>query len=276
MNRNIVVLGLVLCLVTIEYFAVDFMGPPTAGLKKGQWDVGFNYMHSEGDITVENIGNVTILGVSVPAPAWLGAVKIPLNDAKSNRYYAKFGYGLEDWWEIDFSLGGGSLDASNSEFDIDFSGSTNFAAALGTKITFAEEDNLSWGCLFQVSWLNSEDSSSDIVDLSGFGLGAAETVKIDTDIDLTEIQIAIGPTLKMEGWSLYGGGFFYFLDGDGDMDVEVVGVGKGSASGDLDHDSIFGGYIGSQFEVAENTLLTVEYSFTGEGWGIGTGITWKF
>ena len=55
--------------------AIDFMGPPTADLKEGQWKVGYTYHYSENDLLLEDVK--------------IDAVKITRN-------YATFNYGLVD------------------------------------------------------------------------------------------------------------------------------------------------------------------------------------
>ena len=45
--------------------------------------------------------------------------------------------------------------------------------------------------------------------------------------------------------------------------------------GDLES-SNFGGFIGAQFDLFENTSLTTEFSMTDDGWAMSAGIVWKF
>jgi hypothetical protein len=83
----------------------------------------------------------------------------------------------------------------------------------------------------------------------------------------------------MGGWKLYGGPFFYMFNGDFDLKEtnsggEVSSWWKGKA--DVEEDSSFGGYIGAKFDLSQNTAMTVEFSAISDGWGLGTGITFKF
>ncbi len=227
-----------------EAKAIDFMGPPTAELKQGQWDVGFIYSFSEMDLEVSGYG-----------------ISETLKDLKSNRYWANLGYGLEDWCELNLRLGAADAEAD----DLDFDGGADFAWGFNTKITFASDDKIDWGALFQMSWTKTDDSYN--YDLSEWGLGTSQSVEVDA----YEMQIAVGPTLKMEGWKLYGGPFVHLVEGD--LDVKIAGVTVGF---DLDEDSAFGGYVGTQIDLAESAALYVEGQFTGGGYGIGGGIVWKF
>ena len=150
---------------------------------------------------------------------------------------------------------------ANGDFE-DFDGDYGFAYGFGTKATFAKNDNVSWGALFQMGWTKSEDTYTD----TDFGFGT-----VDLEADFYEMQIAVGPTYEMQGWRIYGGPFLYFLDGD--LDFKAVGV---SGSFDLEEESQFGGYVGAEFDLAENCLLYVEGQFTSDAYTVGTGIGWKF
>ncbi len=81
-------------------------------------------------------------------------------------------------------------------------------------------------------------------------------------------------------WKLYGGPFYYYLDGDFDLDSKeyesgtLTGLCKESA--DLEADSNFGGFIGAIFPLSKSMDWTTEFSATGDGWAIGTGLGWKF
>jgi len=78
------------------------------------------------------------------------------------------------------------------------------------------------------------------------------------------MQIAVGPTWKLnDTLSIYGGPFVHLIDGD----VE---------NADLEEDSAFGGYVGAEAALADNTSLFGEIQLTGSGWAIGAGIGWKF
>ena len=241
-KRWCIIVFVLLFSLMFEAKAIDFMGPPTAGLKQGQWDVGFIYSFSEMDLEVSGYG-----------------ISDTLKNVESNRYWANLGYGLADWLEINLRLGAANAEADDLEFD----GSTDFAWGFNTKITFASDEKIDWGALFQMSWLKTDDS----YDFSAYGYSGSA----DVEVDAYEIQIALGPTLKMEGWKLYGGPFVHLVEGD--LDAKVAGVTYGF---DLEEDSAFGGYVGTQIDLAENTALNVEGQLTGGGWGIGGGIVWKF
>ncbi len=176
-----------------------------------------------------------------------------LDSVTSNMIFGNLGYGIMDDWEAFVRLGVANVDYD----DGDFSGDYGFAWGLGTKVTFLKQENLNWGALFQMTWTNSEDT-----------LGV-----VDVEVDAYEIQIAVGPTYKLsDTLSIYGGPFAHLIDGD----VEGTIAGLGSATVDLEEDSAFGGYVGAEAVLADNTSLFGEFQFTGAGWAIGTGISCKF
>ncbi|MBA7479047.1 hypothetical protein ES707_14478 [subsurface metagenome] len=232
--------------MTISLFSssalgLDPMGPPTAGLKTGQARIGFEYVYAEADI------EGTYAGISDT-----------FDDVESNRLMSNLGYGLTDDWEVFLRLG--VTDVEQDGFESDY----EFAYGFGTKVTFAKDDNLSWGALFQMGWSEVEDSVT--YNLTDFGLGI---VTVDEEVDWYEIQIAVGPTYELrEGWLIYGGALVYFLEGE----VDFAGV----ATIDLEEESQFGGYIGTQVDLDENASWFVEYQLTGDAYAVGTGISWKF
>jgi len=242
-KKLMLVMGL-LCFMGSTAFAIDFMGPPTAELKAGQWDVGFVYSTTERDLEISGFG--------------LKAT----GEVETNRYYGNIGYGLSDYLELGIKLGVADAEAEGADI-----GGLDFAWGFSTKYTFASDETLDWGALFQMSWLNTDDS--DTYDLTDYGYGAAESAKLE--LDVYEMQIAVGPTFKQEGWKLYGGPFVYLVDGD--LDITALG---GKAGFDVEEDSAFGGYVGACFDLAENTNLAIEFAGVSGGWGLGIGISWEF
>jgi opacity protein-like surface antigen len=176
--------------------------------------------------------------------------KVKIEDSsthfKTNMITANLGYGVMDDLKGFVRLGTGNAKADN------FSGDYGFAWGLGTKYTFLKQDKLDWGALFQVNWLRSDDKV------------AGETVKAKP----YDIVVAVGPNYQISnGLSIYGGPLLQWVRGK----VDAAG-----GSSDIKEKSVFGGYVGAQAELAANTSLFGEVQFTGDSWGIGTGINWKF
>ncbi len=219
MNKklSLVVVILTALALTGSALALAPMGPPTAGLKTGQFRAGVEYSYSDVDMKVEGheIDSVT-----------------------SHMIFGNLGYGIMDEWEAFARLGVADIDEGG------FSGDYGFAWGLGTKVTFLKQENLNWGALFQMTWTNSEDDG--------------------VDFDFYDMQIAVGPTWKLnDTLSIYGGPFVHLINGD----IE---------NADLEEDEAFGGYVGAEAALADNTSLFGEIQLTGAGWAIGTGIGWKF
>ena len=224
------------------------MGPPKASLEQGQFSAGVDYSFSEIDVEVSGYG-ITFVG----------------DDVESNMVFANLGYGIAPNVEAFLRLGVADAESEG------FSGDTEFAYGFGIKGTFAQEGDLVWGGLFQMSWMTSEDTGT----LVAYG----HTFTGTQEIDAYEIQIAVGPTYEMEGLSVYGGPFLHFVGGNYDVSGSVAGPivnESGSLSFDVEQESEFGGYIGAQFDINENTSCNIEYQLTGDASAIGAGIVWRF
>ncbi len=311
MNKTVVVLGLLVAVMSVSALGAGFMGPATAELKKGQWSAGYNYMYSDMDLkTGKMTGTVRghddgVLVISIPLTDYLEALeekqwKFKLKDFKTQRHYATFGYGVQDWWEVYFQLGcadvkakmqtdeyGAAGDAGDFNFDNDF------AWGWGTRITFHEQGNIRWGASVQMNWLDIssdrkaiEVDDNDEVDANGTPVITTFTDEFGVDLETYDLLIAVGPTVDMGGWKLYGGPFFYYLSGNMNLKYSSVretskdsstSAMKLKAGGDLEKaDSNFGGFIGAQFALWGNTHLTTEFSFTGDSSAFGAGVSCKF
>jgi hypothetical protein len=244
------------------------MGPPTAGLKTGQFRAGADYSYSNMDFKID----------------W-GDGFVPAKDIKMNVIAANIGYGLTDDWEGFVRLGAGNAKYRNADEEIDFSGNYEFAWGLGTKYTFLKQDKLDWGVLFQIGWLTTKDSKSG-TDSGTDNTGPyTEVWKENYKLSVYNMEIAVGPTWKAaEGLSIYGGPFLNITRGKlkddwkwtDTYEDESTNSGSGSDSADLKERSIFGGYVGAQWEFMQNASLFGEFQYVGTGWTIGTGVGWKF
>jgi hypothetical protein len=247
-RRTVAVL---LCLLfSSSVLALDRIGPPKAGLKKGQLSLGFDYSFSREDLEASG-SDVRLLYGESPQT---------IKDVESNRYYGNISLGLADYLEIFVRLG--IADADSDE--LEFNGTDKLGWGYGIKGTFYEQGNLTLGAIGQMSWISTNDAGSVSV------LGSQYDWKVDYDV--FEIQIAIGPTVDMGGWFLYGGPFYYMLQGD--IDLDISGVAKLSA--DLEEESAFGGFIGAHLPIGDKLSLGLDWAMTGDGYAIGTGLRFKF
>lgn len=176
----------------------------------------------------------------------IGGFPTETEEVESDMLLVDLGYGINDQWEGFVRLGVAKLEMDG------WDGGNEFAYGFGTKVTISEQDAITWGGLFQILWAEGDDTV--------FGE--------DAEIDAYEIQIAIGPTYDAENVRIYGGPFLHLVDGD----LEVMGIDVA----DIEQDSVFGGYVGAQFDIAENSCVSVEAQFTGDAWAISGGIGFGF
>lgn len=253
-------------------FALDPLGPPSSDIEQGQFKIGTDYSHSNMDLKLNN--GIVIEYLDGFFYGWDEAVDLTLKNFKVNRGYANLGYGIADNFEAFFRLGGSSAEFGDSiwEDSEKFDSRAEPAAGFGVKATFFEEHNLKLGGLIQANWagydgkLNAKHwASSDFV-----------------EIDITEIQFAVGVTCILSyRVSVYGGPFLHFIDGElndvySEVDTDTGGLLTSDYSWDIEQDSTFGGYLGTQMELAENCSLNIEFQHTAAANAFGASIAWRF
>jgi hypothetical protein len=284
MEKKIALFAIAFMIVIVTNSAVlalTPMGPPKAMLGQDRWDIGVEYGYQSMDLEASgkdtNIEHIPSLYITTRKG------KYEINDFKSNVILGRLGYGISDSWDAFVRLGAvdGQCDLEQTFPDSaqheykDFDGSFGLAWGFGTRATFWQDEELSWGGLFQMTWLEPDDSSISSI-ISPGNLHYSGTA----DIDIREVQIAIGPTWRIEdNVRIYGGPFLHYVDGDLDISGEIVDPGVGvemKSSGDIEEKSQFGGYVGANFDVDENTSCFIEYQLTGDTWGIGLGAARRF
>ena len=260
-----------LYLMSEQAFALNFMGPPTAELNQGQWAVGYNYAYSVQDLNKTGQDWSIIIDDIVTST---GEGQLRIEDLTVQRHYIGVNCGLIDSWEIYARIG-----FSDVEGDINWLGegiktgydfSNDFAWGWGTKITLKRSDTVAWGASLHMDWLDT--STSKTKNIPGSGL-RKDTVSIDT----YDTLLAVWPTIDMSGWKLYGGLFYYSLDGDYCFErnsFELDTIEREDAN--IKEGSDLGAFIGAVLDVADNSDLTAELSFTSDGWALGAGIAQKF
>ncbi len=262
MRLKIVFVCMVLGLLSSSALAVGFLGPSTAELNKGQWSIGYNYLYSDQDLDDSKLKYMNSEGITDQG-------ELSLENVKLQRHYGTVSYGLADWWEIYASVGVADVKTEAEEtypgelYEYSLNFDNDIAWGWGTRITFLKGDSMSWGAAVQMNWLDTswDEKGSDWKD--------------EVDIDCYDLFITVGPTFDMGGWKLYCGPFYYYLDGDIDYKYSEPGYWS-KTEGDVEADANFGGRVGVQIPVAQTWDLTVEGSATGDGWGLGGGLAWKF
>jgi len=266
MKKWTLLLGVVFVIVGLcgsAALALDPMGPPAAGLKKGQFSAGVDYSHSEMDLKL-NEGYYTGGG---------GGTLISFKSKfRMNKVYANIGYGITNNLETFLRLGAADATFKNNN-DVTFNGGSDFAIGFGVKTTFYEKPKLKLGGLFQASW--SRTDASKTVDHSSYP--GSHMYSSEARIDLMEIQLAAGPTYELtDKVSIYGGPFFHMVDGgvDGKW-YTLVGTYAGNESYDIDETSTFGAYMGTQVNLAQNIAFSVEYQHTAAANALGMSLIWR-
>ena len=279
MEKKIALLAVSLIIVSASnpvVLALSLMGPPKALLGQDRWDIGIEYDHQTMDL--EAVGPVQDIqpGLTVTRKD-----KHNIDNLKSNIIMARAGYGINDDWDAFVRLGmtdgKGDIErtysdgAPSDEYD-GFDGSFGLAWGVGTRATFWQDNEISWGGLCQITWLEPGDSS--------IGMVGDPVFTGDAEINIWEVQIAAGPTLRIdEDFRVYGGPFLHFVDGDLDLSGSTVDMGdviRVETEGDIEEKSQFGGYVGAHLDVDQNTSCCIELQFTSDAWGIGFGATRRF
>jgi opacity protein-like surface antigen len=81
MKKNLLLAVIVVALVSSAALALDPMGPPAAGLKKGQWSAGVDYSYSNMDLKQF-------------LTSWSNNTNETLEINKMHKIYANIGYGI--------------------------------------------------------------------------------------------------------------------------------------------------------------------------------------
>jgi len=276
-SRWICYLGFAIVIIYISgsaVFALSPMGPPASGLKQEDFKIGADFSHSEIDLKFNDGEYFEYLD------GWFDASgaepDLKLKNVKINTVYVNLGYGVTDFFEVFLRLGGTNARFSGSTFwpsGEEFESNTDFAIGGGFKATFYDEDKLKIGGLIQVGWS----------DLDGAIRPKEWPVADDTvQLDLTQIQIAVGPSYELtERVLIYGGPFLHFIRGDWEDVYNQIDLGTGGllttkTTWTVEEDSSFGAYIGTQIEIAENSSFMIEYQHTSAASAVGASMAVRF
>jgi hypothetical protein len=261
--------------------ALDTMGPPSSGLKKGQFSAGADYSYTNMDIELDD-GRIVEKIFQFGSLASVTSTEIgsfTVKNLKMHKVYANIGYGIADNWETFLRLGGMNADFSGNLFSTtsseskDYDGDTGFAIGFGAKTTLYQQDKLKLGGLFQTSWASSEAT-----------LGPANSQE-SVELDIVEMQIAAGPSYNLtENITIYGGPFWHFIS-FGDSTIEGKKVISESSTGEvaiskatyeIDDNHYFGGYIGIDAEITKSVFYCIEYQHTVSSDALDMSIKYKF
>jgi hypothetical protein len=207
-------------------WSLTYMGSPSSNVKQGELFIGFDYSNSQVDFEFSNSG---IRGV--------------LDDVDSDNYLGRAGIGIMDGFEVFGRAGIGEIEELGNES----------AWGFGTRATIIENDDTSWGVLFQVMSLQAEETGN----IGGTTLSG--------DFEVYEYQLAIGPTFDN---TIYFGPFFHFIDGDADL------ASYGSV--DVEQEDEVGLFIGLMWDLSDNTDLNIEFQGTDDAKMGGISLVHRF
>jgi len=264
----------IFCISGSAAFALSPMGPPASYLKQQDFKIGADFSHSEIDLEFNDGEYAEYLDGWFDAAG--GETDLKLKNLKINTVYVNLGYGVNDYFEVFLRLGGTNARFSGSNFwpsGEEFDSSTDFAIGGGFKATFYDEDKLKIGGLIQAGWS----------DLDGAIRPKEWPVADDTvQFDLTQIQIAVGPSYELtERVLIYGGPFLHLVRGDWEDVYNQIDLGTGGllttkTSWTVEQDSSFGAYIGTQMEISENSSFMIEYQHTSAANAVGASMAVRF
>jgi hypothetical protein len=279
-----VVVVMAVCLYSTSAFALDPMGSPTAELITGQFRLGADYSESRMDLKLGHgliIDNTYDLGFLIDTDA-TKTHSFTLKNLKMHKLYGNIGYGINEDWEIFLRLGGmntefkGNFFPTTSTGNNEYNGDTGKAIGFGTKATFYKKDKLKLGGLFQMSWA---ESKATFHSTSGASITESIAMKI------MEMQIAAGANYQLtDKIAIYGGPFWHFVNmGNGSYHGRRTSYNASegittvsTANYDIDDLRNFGGYIGMQFEIADNTFYYIEYQHTSAADALAMNLNWRF
>jgi hypothetical protein len=285
-TRKILILVIVITATSfyaIKAFGLDTMGPPSAGLKKGHFGAGVDYSDTKMNLSLEN-GTIVDELYQFGALAQTTTTKVSsftIKNLKMHKTYANIGYGVTDNIEGFIRFGkmntefSGNLFPTTASQSREYNGNSGYAFGFGAKVTVYEKDKLKLGGLFQMSRASSEATLS-------YGSSSKERV----ELDIREIQIAVGPTYQLtSNLVIYGGPFWHFvnfggsgIDGKKDPTIDPSQAEQkiSYASYDIGNLSYFGGYIGAQLEFLKDTFYCIEYQHTADADAVAMSVRWKF
>jgi len=222
------VILIVAVLISSPAWALTYMGAPSSNAQQGDVFLGFDYTNSELDF---EITSSTHRGF--------------LDNVDSDLYLGRAGIGIINGLEVFGRLGVSEVEDFGNEF----------AWGCGARATFARNDDVSWGVLFQLTSLSVDD------------IGNIGDYQLAGDFDIYEYQFAIGPTFGDDDTRIYLGPFLHFVDGDADLATH--------GSVDVEQESELGLYLGISWEVATNTRVNLELQGTDDDKLVGLGLIHK-
>lgn len=260
--KKIVVVTIGLMLLSTQALAFDLIGPPKSGFTgAGQSGVGIEYAWSKLDIEADSIPELDLLSATI-------------KDVQIDKISTNLGLGMGEGSELFFRLGVAKAEPDKGDNVNNVAGYIGdsdecFLLGGGAKFTVIKGEYIDWGLIIQTAWTKFE------FDEKSYSI-AGYNVVFDTDADIFETQLAAGATWKAtENIALYGGPFFHWIRGDAELKGTIDGVASRVIT-DLEEDSVFGGFAGTQISIEKNTTFNIEFQVTEAGNGFGISLGHRF
>jgi hypothetical protein len=177
----------------------------------------------------------------------------------------RLGYGFSETVEGFFRIGTADIYSEETDetgLESEYDGDGMFWG-LGAKVTLDEQEDIIWGLQVQ---MNMVDTDGDWNATGGSYAG-------DSDVEYMEIIVAVGPNYQFnDTMSVYGGPFWYMLDGEKTWDDASSTAWE---EYDVENQSDFGGFVGLQMDVLTDAILNLEYQLTGDDSIMGLNLVWK-
>lgn len=167
MEKRILLLAVVLMVVAVyssAALALAPMGPPMATLGEGQFGASVEYGYSDMDLEAKGDCEfeVHVDKVLIEEMSGTEETELDIKDLQSHWIFGDIGYGVTDNLEAFVRLGAANAEDEMGGDDDDgdgikYSGGYGFAWGFGTKVTLFQDNNISWGGLFQMTWANPGD-----------------------------------------------------------------------------------------------------------------------
>lgn len=264
------------------------LGPPKAYVGQGKWLVDFEYAREEMDMKACGMLSYGLdsdggEGVSLD---WTGLVdRFKIKDLGSNLFFASLAYGLCDTWDVYVRLGMADAKDDVGQYftsaEYNFDGSYGFAWGVGARATICERGPWSFGAVSQVTWVNPDDDKVSYAYPPEVGV-TSDVIDGEIELDWRQFQVGLGVTYQADGWWVYGGPCWFFVNGDFDFDATETVVEEGEPGNvwtdsmkgtfDLREESEFGGWIGVGCQLARATTCYAEVQLYDDAWVLGAGV----
>ncbi|MEJ2647054.1 MAG: hypothetical protein P8016_01440 [Sedimentisphaerales bacterium] len=252
--------------------AMDPLEPPASDILKWQLQAGFEYSFSSMDI---KLTNGSYIEESTSQPTETGdAIDVDIENIDLDKLHLYFGFGIEKNFELFVRLGAARAEFENDLLDPLGKFDSDYAPSIGggLRMTFMEDRNLKIGGVVQASWTKNTGKITPSVFFSPSFI----------TMDMTEIQVALGALYQWTDYiSFYGGPFYRYVTGD--FEDQYIGYNNIGAytindkfTWDIESNSDFGGYLGTQVELDKNFFLTCEYQMASNADTLAAGVMLKY